>query len=43
MAQHLWYDTTKARQKLGLEPTPIEDSIRRSLAWFKREGYIESR
>jgi len=42
MAQYLWFDTSKAREKLGLQPTPIEDSIRRSLEWFKREGYIKA-
>jgi dihydroflavonol-4-reductase len=43
MAQHLWYDTSKAKTQLGLEPAPIEDSIRRSLDWFRREGYLEAR
>ncbi len=39
-AQYLFYDTSKAREKLGLEPSPVEDSLRRAIEWFKREGYI---
>ena len=39
-AQYAFYDTSKAREKLGLEPSPVEDSIRRAIEWFKREGYI---
>lgn len=38
--QYLFYDTTKAREKLGLEPTPVEESLERAIEWFKREGYI---
>ena len=41
MAQHLFYDVKKSKEKLGLELTPTEDSIRRSIDWFRREGYIK--
>jgi dihydroflavonol-4-reductase len=41
MAQHLFYDVKKSKEKLGLELTPIEDSLRRSIDWFRREGYIK--
>ena len=32
----------KARRELGLEPTPIDDAIRDTLAWFVEHGYIRS-
>ena len=38
--QYLFYDVSKAQRELGLEPTPLEVSIRRSLDWFERNGYI---
>lgn len=40
MAQYLFYDVSKAREKLGYETGPIEDSIRRSVEWYRREGYV---
>jgi dihydroflavonol-4-reductase len=40
IAQNLFFNVTKAKEQLGLELTPIEDSIRRSIDWFRREGYI---
>ncbi len=40
-SQHLFYDVSKAREKLGLEFTPVEESIQRSIAWFRKEGYFE--
>jgi len=40
-AQYLFYDVKKAREKLGLELSPIEDSLRRAINWFRREGYIQ--
>ena len=39
-AQYLFYDVTKAREKLGLQLSPIEDSLKRAIDWFRREGYI---
>ena len=41
--QHLYYDNTKAKTELGLEFTPIEDSIRRAIEWFRENGYITNR
>lgn len=38
--QYLFYDVSKAQRELGLELTPIETSLERSLEWFEREGYI---
>lgn len=38
--QYLFYDVAKAQRELGLEPTPLEQSLERAIDWFKREGYI---
>ena len=40
-AQYLYFDVTKAREKLGLVSTPIEESLKRSIEWFRKEGYIK--
>jgi dihydroflavonol-4-reductase len=39
-AQYLFYDVKKARERLGLKLSPIEDSLKRAIAWFRQEGYI---
>jgi dihydroflavonol-4-reductase len=36
-----WYDCSKAINELGLPQTPIEDTIRKALEWFKANGYIK--
>lgn len=38
--QYLFYDVSKAQRELGLELTPLEVSLRRSLDWFEENGYI---
>ena len=38
--QYLFYNVSKARDKLGLELTPVEESLARAIEWFTREGYI---
>lgn len=38
--QFLFYDISKAREKLGYDPTPVEESMRRAIDWFTGEGYI---
>ena len=40
-SQYLFYDVSKARDKLGLEFSPVEESIQRSIAWFRKEGYFD--
>jgi len=40
-AQYLFYNVTKAQVKLGLKLTPIEDSLKRAIDWFKKVGYIK--
>jgi len=37
-AQHLYYDTSKARTELGYEPRPVRDSIVRAAEWFRHRG-----
>lgn len=39
-AQYLFYDTSKARRELGLEPRPVEESIARAIEWWRAEGYM---
>jgi dihydroflavonol-4-reductase len=39
-SQYLFYDTSKAQRELGLELTPVEVSLERSLEWFRQNGYI---
>ena len=39
MGQQL--DGSKAVRELGLPQTPIEEAIRRALAWFRQHGYLE--
>jgi dihydroflavonol-4-reductase len=36
-----WYDCSKAINELGLPQTPIEETIRKALEWFKANGYIK--
>ena len=39
-SQYLYVDNTKARNELGLELTPIEDSIDQAISWFRKNNYI---
>jgi dihydroflavonol-4-reductase len=39
-AQSLYYDNTKARTELGWTVTPIEQSVRKALAWFREHDYL---
>ncbi|MDY6906550.1 MAG: SDR family oxidoreductase [Thermodesulfobacteriota bacterium] len=38
--QYLFFDNTRAKNELGLEFTPLEDSLHRSIAWFRENGYV---
>ncbi len=38
-AQYLYFDNAKARNELGLTPTPVEDSLRESVRWFREHHY----
>lgn len=37
------YDGSKATRELGLEYTPLEETIRRTLDWFVERGLVEER
>lgn len=37
----LYYDNKKAKKELGLELSPLDESIKRSIDWFRENGYIE--
>jgi dihydroflavonol-4-reductase len=39
-ATNHFFDVSKARRELGLRSIPLEDSIRRSIAWFRENDYI---
>jgi dihydroflavonol-4-reductase len=41
--QYLFYDPSKAQRELGLELSPVRDSVGRAVEWFKREGYLPRR
>jgi dihydroflavonol-4-reductase len=36
----MYYDPSKAIRELGLPQTPVEDAIRKAVAWFQENGYI---
>jgi dihydroflavonol-4-reductase len=36
------YDGSRAARELGLIYTPLEETIRRTLDWFRAEGLVES-
>jgi dihydroflavonol-4-reductase len=36
------YDGSRATRELGLSYTPLEETIRRTLDWFRAEGLVES-
>lgn len=38
LQRNVWFDSTKARTELGLAATPLEDSVRRAITWFRERG-----
>ncbi|MBD3236801.1 MAG: NAD-dependent epimerase/dehydratase family protein [Candidatus Eisenbacteria bacterium] len=34
------FDTTRAREELGLVTSSLDDAIRRAYAWYRRNGYL---
>jgi len=38
--QNLFYHVSKAKEKLGLTLSPLEESLERAIAWFRRNGYV---
>lgn len=39
-SHYSWWDCSKARTELGLNQTPVEESIGRAVEWFSRYNYI---
>ncbi len=37
----MYFDASKAVRELGLPQTPIEDALRRAVAWFQDNGYVK--
>lgn len=35
-----WYDCSKAHNELGLPSTPLETTIKKSISWFRENGYL---
>ncbi len=40
LSQFFFVDNAKARRELGMEFTPVENSLQRAIDWFRRVGYI---
>jgi dihydroflavonol-4-reductase len=38
-AHHMYFNSDKAVNELGLPQTPIEDALARAITWFRAEGY----
>lgn len=38
-SNYLFFDNTRAKTELGLEPTPIEESLTAAIQWFRAHGY----
>lgn len=34
-------DSSRARDELGMSQTPVDEAIRRALAWFRAHGYVQ--
>ena len=39
-SHYSWWDSTKARQELGLGQRPLEESIADAIKWFETNGYL---
>ena len=38
----MFFDATKAIDKLGLPQHPVEDALARAVHWFRTKGYIKA-
>jgi dihydroflavonol-4-reductase len=36
----MYFDASKAMRELGLPQTPVEEALRRAVAWFRENGYV---
>lgn len=39
--QHLYFDCARAQSELGYTVTPLDEVLRKSIAWFGEHGYLE--
>lgn len=39
----VFFDVTRARNELGLPSRPLRDTMERTLAWFRQNGYLEKK
>jgi len=39
----MYFDSSKAVQKLGLAQNPVENALRQSVDWFKDNNYLTTR
>ncbi|MBT8494921.1 MAG: NAD-dependent epimerase/dehydratase family protein [Deltaproteobacteria bacterium] len=39
-SRQLWFDTSKAKGELGMPTTPLEETIEKSVRWFREHGYV---
>ncbi len=39
-AETFWFDASKARRELGLDPKPFTQTARRTYEWYKANGYL---
>jgi dihydroflavonol-4-reductase len=43
MSRHkMWFDSSKARQDLGLPQSSVEAALERAVRWFKQHGYVSA-
>jgi dihydroflavonol-4-reductase len=40
-SNYLYFDNSKAKKELGLEFSPIEDSLAAAIRWFQENGYVK--
>jgi dihydroflavonol-4-reductase len=41
-ADTFWFDASKAKRELGLNPMPFIDAARRTYEWYKTNGFIQN-
>jgi len=39
----MYFDSSKAVNKLGLAQNPVENALRKSVDWFKENNYLTTR
>lgn len=39
-AHHMYFDSTRAVQELGLPQTPVLEALERAVEWFRMNGYV---